>query len=159
MKDYIIKDDFKEVIKDKELLSKYANFEKIVVKPHNISISAVSYQEFSCCYIKDNGPDNYEFVVFHDQIKQRKTVFYDDPVVINPDEIPYPMLAKDSKQYDYIVKGARPCACIQIVGLEVKIRKYDEIYVHTRFNGECKHIAKIELKDLRFLLFDLQKKK
>jgi hypothetical protein len=155
MSDYVVKDKFSDVIKDKELLSKYADFEKIVVKPHNIATSAVTYREFSCCFIKDNGPDNHEFVVFHEQIKQRKTVFYDDPIVINPNELPYPNLITDSNKYDYIVKGARPYACIQIVDLAVKIRVHDEIYVHTYFNGECKHVAKVDLEDLRFLLFDV----
>lgn len=152
---YVIKDDFKEVIKDKELLSKYANFEKIVVKPHNISTSAVSYQGFECCFVKDNGLDNYEFVIFHEQIKRHKTVFYDDPIVIKPNELPYPNLITDSNRYDYIVKGTKPYAFIQVVDLAVKIRVHDEIYVHTYFNGEHKHVAKIDLEDLRFLLFDL----
>ena len=152
---YIVKDDFKEVIKDKELLSRYVNFEKIVVKPHNISTSAVSYQGFECCFVRDNGLSNHEFVVFHEQIKRHKTMFYDEPIALESSEFPFANLAKDLERYDYAVKGTNPYAFIQVVDLAVKIRLHDEIYIHTYFNGENKHVAKLGLEDLRFLLFDL----
>ena len=148
-----------QVRKDDKLLMKFADFDKIVVKPHNVQACQVRYGDLTYYEVDDKGKYPSEYTCKHSEMNNHKIIFYDCPEEFPLDEIPYKDLKTKAESHQYIRRFSEECdrayAKIIIDELCVTIREFDEIYIHTQVvNGE-KYIAKATLEDLRYLLFEV----